>query len=580
LTPAEATALALVSVFVSDFSAEDAQAVLSDLFDAAALQNMLRALMERHLLVSSSDASDSGSRRFAMLDAVRAFARREALADGRWVQVQRHHAWHFHRVAETAWQGVSQGRTGDVRSAFQAAAADIEQSLHWMHEHASAEDYLRGCWQRAVLLLTFGSLREAIDSLHEATRVAVESSGEKGQSAWCHYLLSRAEVLAGRSRAAMRPIRAARSLARGSSDEALQSRIDRHLARLALGQLRLGAARRLIEKSVARSQRLERLDLLSHDHGNLSLCSSMSGDYSSASAVLELAIDYALQARDAQLTLLAMLGVATVETALGRLDRAQDALRECMPLLNAGYTEYLCLHVALIKGELAFEQARFDDAHQQFSSALEHCRTKLPERALVARLWHDFLLVESGRPSEAVTLLALSERELAFDCDFSDFFFRALTYQLRLQADRQDWPAVQGTLARLEPRLWRAGNPLWMSWLAQSAAVVAHDLGRGELAGELLAQSRVLQLEHGFLPTPRQTASWEQQQARLMHRMPRCSAAGADVLAALLEQLRLDLGHWAHKPSPQSRRKGLSAAHELLMPVEGSRRERAELRVA
>jgi hypothetical protein len=237
--------------------------------------------------------------------------------------------------------------------------------------------------------------------------------------------------------------------------------------------------------------------------------------------------------------------------------------------VNAGYTEYTCLHMFLISGELAFERAHFDEALAQFSSALEHCRSNMPERALVARLWHDFLLVETGRPSQAVTLLGLSARELDFDSDFCDFFFRALNYQLRLQAQGRDWPAARATLARLEPLVMRTGNALWMSWLAESAAGVAHELGRGDLAANFLARSRALQLERGFTPTPRQTASWQGQQSRLQHALPRCTETTADALAAMLERLQFDRVQSSRKPSRHLQRQGITAAHELPKAVEG-----------
>ena len=203
----------------------------------------------------------------------------------------------------------------------------------------------------------------------------------------------------------------------------------------------------------------------------------------------------------------------------------------------------------------------------------------MPERALNARLWLDLVLVETGRAVEALTLLALSARDLAFDSDFCDLFCRTLNYQLRLQADRQDWRTAATTLALLERIVSKTGNPLWMSWLAESAAVVAHDLGRSPLAGELLARARALQLEHGFIPTPRQTASWERQQARLQHVLPRSCETNADALAEALERLQLDLVHWTHKPSMRSPPTDMPSARKLPAPAEGVSREGSALRV-
>jgi hypothetical protein len=149
---------------------------------------------------------------------------------------------------------------------------------------------------------------------------------------------------------------------------------------------------------------------------------------------------------------------------------------------------------------------------------------------------------------------------LAFDSDFSDFFFRVLNYQARLLAGHREWSAARTTLARIEPLVMRTGNPLWLSWLAESAAVVAHELGRGELAQNLLARSITLQQQHGFIATPRQKASWARHDACFRQTLPRCGSTAADVLVAMLQQLALDIEPSTRKQTQPAQRDAIGSA--------------------
>jgi DNA-binding SARP family transcriptional activator/predicted ATPase len=539
LAPAEASLLKLASVFAGDFSVEDVRAVLGGLFDAGTVTPMLRALMERHLLVSRIDPVLPDARRFAMLDAVQAFARGAAQADARWPQVQRLHADYFSRLARQGCEQRSKGKNTQPHSIFVVAAADFSQCEHWLREHATAEDYLQSAWQIAMLRLSFGSLRETIERLQEATRIPVVGRAESEQSARCHRMLAFALGNNGDVAGAMRSARAARALVEeDSTNEVLSERIDYLLADFSLAQLRFDPVLKYVDSSIPRLRRNGREDLLVGSMGMLAGCLAMRGDYARARIAAESAVDYAYHEQSPHHTLIFLLTLRSIETQAGRLDRAQETLRECMTLADAGYDKLGHVFVLLAPGALAFECGRFAEAGAHFALASAHAHQHWPGRATVATLWQEYVSMETGRESDVRLLLTLSDRALAFDSDFAVVYVLARTYRLRLQAERGLWPAAARTAARLQQLLRRSGNALWASWTAESAALVAHALGRTALARTCLSLSRELQAARGIVATPRQTASWARHELRLQQERPaQAPAADADGLAQALQQL-------------------------------------------
>jgi DNA-binding SARP family transcriptional activator/predicted ATPase len=555
LAPTEASLLKLASVFAGDFSAEDLRAVLGGLFDAGTITPMLRALMERHLLVSCTDPVLPDARRFAMLDAVRAFARNAAQADARWPRVQRLHADYFSRLATHGCEQRNKGRNTEPHSIFGAAAADFSQCEHWLCEHAATEDYLRAAWQIAMLRLSFGSLRETIERLQEATRIPVEGRGEREQSARCHRMLAFALGNNGDVAGAMRSTKAARALVvDDSTNEVLSERIDYVLADFSLSQLRFDPVLKYVDSSIPRLRRNGRQDLLVGTLGMLAGCLAIRGDYARASAAAELAVDYAYQEQSPHHTLIFLLTLRSIETQAGHLDRAQETVRECMTLANAGYDKLGHVFVLLAPGALAFERGRFAEAAAHFALASAHAHKHWPGRAVVAALWQEYVLMETGRESEVTLLLTLSDKALAFDSDFALVYVLARTYRLRQQAERGLWAAAMTTAARLQQLLRRSGNPLWASWTAESAALAAHALGCTALARSCLSLSRDLQAARGIIATPRQTASWARHEARLQQERPvQAAAADTDGLIQRLQQLLPVLGALAREPLPDPR---------------------------
>lgn len=538
LAPTEAALLTLASVFVGDFSAEGAQAVLGELFEAGTVPAQLSALVGRHLLVVRVDAAQHAGKRFAMLDAVHAFARRAALSDRRWAQVQRLHATYFSGSIAQAYELRIKGQNAQAVLIFRAAATDFEQALRWMCEHASAQDYFRTCSQNAYLQMSFGALREAVESLCEAIRVPANSLVEREQSALCHRRLSAALRMVGDLRGAARMALAARALAKDSTDEVLRERIDYQLSWLFLFKLRIDAVLKFLAGSIPLLLRHGRQDLMSLDLWQLQACVTIRGDFARSRLALELAMDRAYQTQDPMTLMGALAHLSEVDMLVGRLGLAEEALRECAELIAVAYDATAQGAILTNLSTLAFERCHFVEASQHADRALAHLRSIRSPHASVASLCQEQVLMETGRQAEVSLLLTLSDREFPFDSNWALEYVRARVYRLRLLAERGEWPEARKTLARLRQLVRRAGNPLWASWAAEAAAVAAHALGRNELALAFLDLSRQLQSAHHILPTPRQKASWARHDARLREAAQAPATAGAaNSVAAMLEQL-------------------------------------------
>jgi DNA-binding SARP family transcriptional activator/predicted ATPase len=551
LAGGEARLLAMLSVFAGEFSAEDVRAVFGAGLDTVPLP-MLRTLLDRHLLIGSIEPSEPNAppepRRFAMPDAVRDFARQQARADPAWPQLQSAHALHFAQAARQAWEAVQKGQTGLAHPIFRAAAVDIVQARQWMRQHTPTEAYLRLCWQHAVLQLTFGAVREAIEGLQDVVQVPVREHNEREQSAWCHYLLSRALAWGGDYAAAIKPLRKARRLAKGSTDDVLEERIARYLASLWISQLRIDEALKLLEGVIEKSQRLGRDDWLASHYLMLAACFEARCQHARAIAAAELALDCANRAQHPHSSLLAVLSLANIDTVRGELPLAEEGLRESRLLSEVAYSPVLMIHLSLGLGVLAFERLRLAEGGQHFEQALALCQTHLAGRAIVPSLWQEFVLMETGRADEVRLLRRLSEQELPFDTDFSVTYVRARGYRLQLQAQAGDGPGVEATGAGLLVLARRAGNALWASWLAEAAAVAAHGVRQPKLAASLLEQSKRLQANHGIVATPRQAASWARvaalaRETPAMHSAEQGQDEGAQ-LTRYLESLLTELSRW------------------------------------
>jgi DNA-binding SARP family transcriptional activator/predicted ATPase len=515
LPPGAARMLALTAVFAGDFSAGDVQSVLAPFLDTAALQPLLRTLLDRHLLFRCDAAADVGSGRFARTDAVREHAQRMAAGLPAWPQVQDAHLRHFVGVTERTLERARTNHYPQLRSFFLSSAADIEQALQQARQQAQVQTYLRACWQFASLQLDFGTIRRAIDLLEEALAVPVCERGERNQSDWCRYMLGCALGFSGDNNGAMKQLHETRRLTRGSSDHDLHMRLVHRIAYGWYLQSHFDKALKAIEGLIQMAERFGHVYRLGGYYLLKSACLADKGQYARATEAAQRALHWSHRNALPRGALMSLNLLAQTATSRGELDLAEQHLQEAQWLCDTAYSAVCRFDLLLIMGELAFERRSFTEADQRFDEALAGCQSSFGQRALVARLSRDFVLMETGRQGEAHDLLGLTEQELAMDNDYIASYIRARVYRLQLQAVHGDWSALRISVVRLQAFVKQAGNAVWASWLAESAAIAAHCIGQPTLARRLLGQSKALQAQAGVVATPRQAASWAQTQARL-----------------------------------------------------------------
>jgi MalT-like TPR region len=544
LTAEQARLLALVSVFANDFSLGDAQCVLGGAFDAQALPALLRSLLDRHLLTRLDGSGPGAPGRFALADAVREHAQGVAPALPQWAPARAAHAEHVIAVVADAAEQVRAGQSRQAHASYRAIVADIEPALRWQQEHAARLPYLRACWQAAGLHGTYGAMRLAIDCLHDATAIAAQGRDECDQSAWCHYMLSRTQVLLGDTAAAARTIRAARRLARGSQDQRLLGLVGTWMATVLCSQVQLQPAIALMERVIRDSRRQGRTDQLAGQYNVLASCLTTRGDYPAAAVAVGESLDCALASNNPQALLWALVCAAEADIFRGQLERAETSLREIELLRGVGYSFESEFHIALMSFYIAYERCDFEAAMAPLAQARSLCRADMASRAILVDILHEFVLVETWRFGEVKVLRSLTEAQLSVGRDFSAIYPAAHSYRLALQLLDDDWPAILATTQRLRRAVRRSGNGLWAGWVAQAAVGAAHRLGLPATADALRALSRQALDCRGILPTPRQINTWRSLDAllSLLQPLPPGTAPGDAV--AVIERLPRDLADW------------------------------------
>jgi DNA-binding SARP family transcriptional activator/predicted ATPase len=568
----EARLLAMVSVFVADFSAEEAQSVLGPLFDVGVLPSMLRMLLERHLLSRrAAAAAEEAPSRFVLADTVREYAQHAVAALPQWPQVAAAHAMHFAQVAFAAVDLVEAGQGGRAQDIYRLAAADLEQSLQWHRAHADRRQHLRLCLMLGHLHGSLGALRDSVECLHKGTALVAEGREEQDLSAWCHYRLSRIQSAFGPTPAAVRTAAAARRLARGSQDQRLLDDIDTYLSMVRCTQLKIGQATALVEGVIQRARRRGASERLAGPYNVWALCLAMRGNYAGSAAAIDESLDLALASNNAQTALWALVSAAETAIFCGRLAHADAALHECDLLRKAGYSTAAEEVLVFLSFYAAFERGAFGATAQPLAAARALCQAGTMARPIMVEMAQEFVLMETGYVAQVTTLRRLTDEVFPFDCVYGSLYVAAHAYGLFLHALDGDWDALLATLRRLRGVLQTTGNALWAAWVAQSAALVAHGLQCSGVARRFFEQSQQLLRWRDITPTPRQTRAWQRVESAMADvATPHHAVAPPPEVLQAIEQLSAQIDVWC----------GLELAPPRLLPAADVAAQSASLATA
>ena len=135
LQPAEQRLAAELSVFAGPFTLDDARAVSSDAGPGAGpdLARLVRGLVDSSWLTVTRGGEQN---RFSMLDTMRGFATGRLAVSGTGPDVRRRHALHFADLGRRGEAGLGGPDAAQWTARLEAAAADLDQALHWAEDNA------------------------------------------------------------------------------------------------------------------------------------------------------------------------------------------------------------------------------------------------------------------------------------------------------------------------------------------------------------------------------------------------------------------------------------------------------------
>ncbi len=495
-----------IGVFERTFDLDDLLSVVGTGSGEGAVRVSLQTLLDSGLLSRDARTSgDSSPPRFQMLDFVRRFVREPANDRPQRLLLDAAHARWFRRRAHEADALERTGHGVAAYAIFERIEPDLERGLDWWAASGDRQGYLQTCFEACLLQFSHGRFKAAIARLRSAVELAANTVAESRYSAWCAFTLSRALHVVDDLRGAVSAIRLARRRARNAADDFLDEKVATQLTALRWVQLNPRAAALHID---ALMRRFDRKYAPSGSPSLFAVASSvrqLQGDYAGALKFAEASLDAALDRNnlgDVRLAQQTLLGV-TLRT--GHMARAHEHARECRAIEIVGPSGASLMYRQFHYFHLHFESAEYQPARE----SLLHLRnlpvaSQLPcAREIDIAL--DFILIETGRASEAVSLLAPISLT---NGHFNPLYMQLHAYRLPIQVRNGATLAALDSLAAALHLARRTRNPLWISWLVESCAHVAIDRGQPAAALVLIARAELLQRQASILPSPRQRASW------------------------------------------------------------------------
>jgi predicted ATPase/DNA-binding SARP family transcriptional activator len=512
LEPSVRRVFAMLSVFSATFTLDDATSVLKAFVEHDQLRNGIRSLIDKHLLVRQDVLATNGKEaaiRFTFLDTVRLLAQEKrqerSLAEGEESIVEAHARYFAERIRGLTAM-LRKGTPSAVTEQFAAMQADATQCLKWYAAHESIVERLDLVGQAGTLFLLMGNLATAHFYASAALLAAnPQSVAEKNAAAWCHHVLSRCYFFSGQPRKTIRHLRAARSLAKGGGDDLLQERVNSGLALELMGQMRIGAARHVIQQSIRNSTASGDRANLAVSHFFAAAVEFHAGNYTDAQRFGEQALELAIGVQNLRVVGYALHLQAEINLRSGHTERAKSILDECAPVAMQVFGAMGTFLLRYTEFELYFETMKFESACNLLADI---AMAPTPALRMVVALAKEFVSVE--HPSLAVpNAIAVNNEDVyVFDATLPQVYIQRGCYGIRKAALEGNWAQVKTALNTVQAILRRVPNPLWHAWLFEACAHALVAREQGGVAKNALAYSKAL-VEHADVkPTPRQLRSW------------------------------------------------------------------------
>jgi predicted ATPase/DNA-binding SARP family transcriptional activator len=510
LQPDTRRIFALLGVFASPFTQNDAHQVLAGFCSADEVRAALQQLLGRHLIAHASQPPACEQVvRFAMLDSLQQFAREEAARSGTWQAVRAAHAKHFAHKVQACFESLSKGKDAAAARAAQSHAGDTLMALEWHAHHADNTQFLRLNHQAGMLDFYATGSVHVLGRLEAALRGRVLAGvGERCEGAWCHYLLARGYAWQAQHARSIRAIRRARQLARGCADARLDGKIESHFALQRMHQLRFKLVRYHLERRIHGDGAGNDTADLAKAYCVLSFVLSAEGDHRAAIEAAGNGLNRALAGGHLQLTLLAHYRVSVLTLSTGDTLCARAVFEPCLLLTEqaSAVAQYM---LRMFDALLNMHAAEFDMAAAKLAELQQHPIVKKNKRigAMLA-MSSDFVAIEDGRFDDVSILDRLDDRGFPFDGVSAELYVGLWCYKLRLHAHRHQWASAVQCIERLSAQLRRTHNSFWYAMLFDACCHALIAQGEFRAGRRILAQSQSFIAHSGWRPTPMQVRGW------------------------------------------------------------------------
>jgi DNA-binding SARP family transcriptional activator/predicted ATPase len=508
---------AMLGVFASAFTLDDAAEVLKDFCSKTELSRALQTLLDRHLIARSehstpcADGPTSLTLRLSFLDTVKQFAHQQLASSKTVNEVEEAHAHYFTELCGRLIDNLRRGTR--VRESVATFSVLEKEALKALYSHQARPDtlaHLRMSYFLSWLMFSSGQFENArLCASYAISATKPKSVNERAFLGWCHYTIARCDSFEGKRIAVHNKLIEVLRLTANGEDEFLFERVTIFIAAASLHEFQTARARQSLKKLLNRDKRALAKESLPVIYMFLANVDSLDGSYSAAVSHAALGFELAVKTDNEAIALTLLLTQVDNLVSLGALAQAvvllkdatfnYDALHAPINRLNFRFTEVL----------LAIERLDIETASRVLSLILEDGLTstidslRTRSQVLTEVLTFEQQQDAPKRSGAGVELRAIS------DADSAHLFALHCVYAVKKASASKNWHNVCSGLNQSILFLRKTKNALWYSWLFDACSFALLAKGEWGSAGSLLDYSKQLIETVGIKATPRQLRDWD-----------------------------------------------------------------------
>jgi DNA-binding SARP family transcriptional activator/predicted ATPase len=514
---------AMLGVFASAFTLEDATAVLKDFCDKPALTRAIQTLIDRHLIVRSehttqSTAGSTLTLRFAFLDAVKHFAEVNLDATTHQDAIWKMHAAYFSERYSTLISQMRSGQLGRANSGFSYVKKESDRVLSTLQNAGEEKDYLRVSYHVALLFFLGGQHTIARSYVTKAIAAVPHlKTNQMSEGGWCHYVLARCYSFQGDHFSATKSATKALHAGNRCHDLYLSGKAILQLAVEHVQQLNLESARQQCTKMLRSSvvSNLDETNLQGQVNLLAATVENLDGNPSLALSIAIEGFEITIKAANAQMAAMLLGMQVEAQLSLGRLDSASKMLAELSVRYSMHTAPFSALTNQYLKILLALEGLDFEVAETTFALAATDMRLQSSDVFRIPSLvLRDTIAYEQGKLDSLVDGTSIDVAYLC-DAEWAHIWVRHWIYFVKRASRRNDRNAVRLGIDKLVPILAKTKNGLWYSWLFDACSLALVETNEWQAADSLLDYSKQLIETAGINATHRQRRDWQRLEAAI-----------------------------------------------------------------